>query len=334
MRVKDLVVRLAFLVLVVWSAATVNFFLPRLSGKDPVRQRMLDQLASGSQPAVDIDEMVRIYDVKFGLDKPLWRQYLTYLGDMARFDLGTSIYFYPRDVKDIIGEALPWSIGLLTVSVLFSFTVGIILGAFIGSPGCPKWMQLLALPLISLAAMPYYLLGLIMLMVFAFRLNWLPGTGGYSIGAIPNSSWAFALDVLKHSVLPALSVVLSSIGFWTLGMRGMMVTVQGEEYMTLAEAKGLKERRVFLRYAVRNAILPQATELALSMGYVVSGFVLVERVFSFPGLGTTLFAAIKGVDFPVIQGVVLTLVFALAIALLILDLILPLLDPRIRVGRE
>ena len=326
--------RLAFLALVVWSAATINFFLPRFTGQDPVRQRLLDQLASGSQPAVDMDELVRIYDSKFGLDKPLWQQYLTYLGDLARFDLGSSIYFYPRQVKDIIGDALPWSIGLLAVTTLLSFLLGIILGAVTGWARAPRWVQLLALPMMSFSAMPYYLLGLILLMVFAFRLNWLPGTGGYSIGAFPNWSWDFAVDVAKHSVLPALSVILAAVGFWTLGMRGMMVTIHGEDYITLAEAKGLKGKRIFNRYAVRNSILPMATELALSMGFIVSGFVLVERVFSFPGLGSTLFAAIEGVDFPLIQGIILTLVLALAIALLILDLVLPLLDPRIRQGEQ
>ncbi|MCY4412833.1 MAG: ABC transporter permease [Caldilineaceae bacterium] len=322
--------RIVFFLLIVLTAATVNFFLPRLSGQDPIRERMIKQVQSGSAWGKGKEKMVEVYNAKFGLDKPLWQQYLTYLGDMARFDLGHSIAFYPKTVKDILREALLWTIGLLTMTTLLSFVFGTLFGALVAWTRAPLWLRSLAPPIMTMAAIPYYLLGLIMLFVFAFELRWFPGHGGYRIGTIPNVSWRFFLEALEHSILPALSILLSSLGFWAIAMRGMMVTVEGEDYMTLAEAKGIKSSRLFLDYGLRNAILPQITSLALAMGYVFSGALLVEVVFGFPGIGTVLFNSIKGVDYPVIQGIVLTIILTLATTTLILDLTLPMLDPRIR----
>lgn len=327
---KYLLRRVGFLLLVVWTAATVNFFLPRLSGQDPIRQRLIQQVQNGAAVQAGIEKMVEEYNQKFGLDKPLWQQYLVYLGDLARFEFNQSIANYPKPVADMIGSALPWTIGLLGVSTLLAFLLGTLFGAVVAWPRAPQWMRSFAPPIMTLSAIPYYLLGLVLLFVFAFQLRWLPGNGGYPIGAIPNWSLRFTLDVLKHAILPALSIVLSSVGFWAIAMRGMMVTVEGEDYMLLAEAKGLKNRRLFWRYGLRNALLPQVTSLALAMGYVLSGAVLVEVVFGFPGIGLLLFNAIKLVDYPVIQGIVFTIILSLAAATLLLDLTLPLLDPRIR----
>jgi peptide/nickel transport system permease protein len=322
--------RVIFLVVVIWTAATVNFFLPRTTGQNPIRERIMDQISLGSSYHAGIEDLVAQYDKKFGLDKPLWRQYLTYLGDLARFDLGQSIARYPNYVVDIIAGALPWTIGLLATSTLFSVIVGTLFGAVVAWPRAPRWIRSLGPPIFTLSAIPYYLLGLVLLFIFAFRFRWLPGSGGHDIGSIPSRSWDFALEVLEHSLLPALSIVLSSIGFWAMGMRGMVVTVEGEDYMTLGEAKGLKDLRLFFSYGIRNALLPQVTSFALAMAFVLSGAVLVEVVFSYPGIGYMLFKAVQGVDYPLIQGIVMTIILALAMATLILDLTLPVLDPRIR----
>ena len=322
--------RVVFLMVVIWTAATVNFFLPRMTGQNPIRERIMDQISLGSSYHAGIEDLIAEYDKKFGLDKPLWQQYLTYLGDLARFDLGQSIARYPNFVMDIIAGALPWTIGLLATSTLFSVIVGTLFGAVVAWPRAPRWIRSLGPPIFTLSAIPYYLLGLVLLFIFAFRLKWLPGSGGHDIGSIPDRSWGFALEVLKHSILPALSIVLSSIGFWAMGMRGMVVTVEGEDYMTLGEAKGLKDLRLFFAYGMRNALLPQVTSFALAMAFVLSGAVLVEVVFSYPGIGYMLFKAVQGVDYPLIQGIVMTIILALALATLILDLTLPLLDPRIR----
>ncbi|MGE3798851.1 MAG: ABC transporter permease, partial [Thermomicrobiales bacterium] len=162
------------------------------------------------------------------------------------------------------------------------------------------------------------------------HLKWLPLFGGYTPGSFPGWNLAFAEDVLRHSILPALAIVLSSMGFWALGMRGMMVTAEGEDYMVFAEASGLKNRTLFFSYAMRNAMLPQTTALGLSLGQLLTGALLVEVIFSYPGIGGLLYFSIRNFDYFVIQGVILLVVLSMAFATLILDLIYPILDPRIR----
>jgi peptide/nickel transport system permease protein len=229
----------------------------------------------------------------------------------------------------MILNALPWTIILVGVATLITFAVGTVLGAFMAWPRVPGVVRVLGPPLLTLSAIPYYLLGLILIYLFAFVTKAFPLGGGYSVGLTQNWSLAFLLDALRHAILPALSIVLADMGGWALGMRGMMVTVQGEDFMTLAEAKGLNPNRVFLRYGVRNAILPQITSLALSLGRVVSGAVLVEVVFAYPGVGNLLYRAIRTFDYFAIYGVVFMVIVAIGLATLILDLLLPVLDPRI-----
>jgi peptide/nickel transport system permease protein len=211
-----------------------------------------------------------------------------------------------------------------------SFIIGSIFGALVAWSRAPDWVRTLAPPVFALSAIPYYLLGLFLLYVFAFELGWFPGFGGYRRGTIPVRDFKFALEVLHHSILPAFSIMLSSVGFWAIGMRGMMIMVEGRDYMTMAEAKGLRSRTILLRYGLRNALLPQITSFALALGFVVSGAILVEVVFAYPGIGFLLFTSIRQVDYPVIQGIVLTLILSLATTTLIVDIVLPFLDPRIR----
>ena len=182
---------------------------------------------------------------------------------------------------------------------------------------------------LTLSAIPYYLLGLVLVYFFSFSLKWFPLGGGYTLGTIPTLSWSFITDAVHHSILPALSIVLASLGTWAIGMRGMMISGLGEDYINFAEAKGLRERQVFFQYALRNTLLPQTTALALSMGFVVSGAVLVEVVFGYPGVGTVLYRAIQTFDYFVIYGVVFILILSIGLATLAIDLLYPLLDPRI-----
>jgi peptide/nickel transport system permease protein len=277
--------------------------------------------------------MKREYDKKFGLDKPLWRQYLTYLGNTARLDFNYSISNYPRTVRDMIAEALPWTMGLLGMTTLLSFAIGTLLGALLAWPGAPPWMRLLMPPLWALHAIPFFLLGLILMYLLAFHAQVFPIFGGYTAGAMPALTWSFIGDVLWHAALPALSIVLVATGGWALGMRGMMVTTMGEDYVTFAEAKGLRARTIFRRYCVRNAILPQTTALALALGQILSGAVLVEVIFGYPGIGALLFQAIRENDHFLIQGIVFTVIVALGFATFVLDVIYPWLDPRISYQR-
>src|SRR5215467_3075689 len=266
--------RFGVFLLIVWLAATLNFFLPRLSGQDPVRAKLLQQAALGGYVQGGIEEMTREYERRFGLDRPLWRQYLTYLRDVSRFDFNYSIANYPRTVNELIADAVPWTVGLLGTTTLLSFGIGTLLGALLAWPRAPRWMRWLMPPLWALHAIPFFLLGLILTYLLAFRIPVLPMFGGYSAGAFPALTAAFAADVLRHAVLPALSIVLVATGGWALSMRGMMVTTQGEDYVTFAEAKGLRSLTIFLRYCVRNALLPQTTALALALGNILSGAVL------------------------------------------------------------
>ena len=229
----------------------------------------------------------------------------------------------------MIAEALPWTVALLGTTTVVSFALGTFLGALLGWPRAPRWMRWLMPPLWALHAIPFFLLGLILIYLFAFRFPVLPMFGGYSAGAFPAFTGPFVLDLLRHAILPALSIVLVATGGWALSMRGMMVTTQGEDYVIFAEAKGLRSLTIFLRYCVRNALLPQATGLALALGQIVSGAVLVEVIFGYPGIGTVLFQAIRENDHFLIQGIVFTVIIALGLATLILDAIYPLLDPRI-----
>lgn len=321
--------RVGMFLLVVWLAATVNFFLPRLGGGDPVRQKMMQTAALGGNVQGGMDEVVAEYNHKFGLDTPLWKQYVNYLWDLLHFDFNYSIINYPARVTDIIRHALPWTMGLLLTTTFLSWVIGAILGAFMGWPRSPKFLEFVMPPLLSLNAVPFFLLGLILIYLFAFRFPWFPTTGGFYAGTFPDWSFDFAWNVLKHSILPALSIILVSIGGWALTMRSIIITTTGEDYITFADAKGLKDRTVFMRYAVRNALLPQATALALVLGQIIAGTVLVEVIFSYPGIGTTLFNAIRGSDYTLIQGIVFFLILSIALATLLLDLLYPFIDPRI-----
>lgn len=330
MRARWILRRFGLFVLVVWGAATINFIIPRLSPSDPIRSRLSAMAVQSGFVQTGIEDMVKAYQEKFGLDQPMWLQYLRYLRDMLTFNFGYSLSLYPAKVLDLILNALPWTIGLLTVATILAFGIGTIVGALMAWPGVPRLFKLSAGALLTLSAIPYYLLGLILLYILAFSLKLLPLYGGFPAGTVPGFDLPFIAEVLKHSILPALSIVLAEMGFWALGMRSMMVTTEGEDYMTFAEARGLRKSKIFGGYALRNAMLPQYTALALSLGRIVSGSVLVEVIFGYPGIGSLLYTAIKGSDYFIIYGVVFIVILTLGVATLLLDILYPLLDPRIK----
>jgi peptide/nickel transport system permease protein len=325
--------RIGVFFLVVILAVSINFLIPRLRSTNPVEARMNEFAQQGGGNAANIKQLIAIYNEKFGLDKPLWEQYLNYWRDVARFDLGTSIAFYPGSVRDEILRAAPWTIGLLAVSTILAFAIGTILGALLAWPTTTRMVGVFVPVLMTLSAIPYYLLGLVLIYLLALVWPVLPTAGAYSTGARLALNWPLVLDIGKHAILPALSIILAGIGFWGLGMRAMMVTIVGEDFMTMAHAKGLQSRTIFFRYSLRNALLPQITALALSLAGIMSGAILVEVVFAYPGIGFLLFRAISGNDYFVIQGVTLFVILSVGLALLILDLMYPLLDPRIQTQR-
>jgi peptide/nickel transport system permease protein len=216
---------------------------------------------------------------------------------------------------------------------VIAFSLGTVLGGLLAWPRAPHAIHYLLPPLFMFSVVPYYLFGLILVYILAFQFRIFPMSGSSQYGAAPTLSPAFVMDVVYHSILPSLSIVLASLGFWALGMRAMMVGIAGEDYMLFADAKGLKNKRIFLGYAMRNALLPQTTTLALSLGTILSGALLVEVVFNYAGMGAVLFRAVSAFDYFTIYGVVFFIIVGVAFTTLILDLVYPLLDPRIRYSK-
>lgn len=320
--------RLGIMLLVVFLAVSINFALPRMMPGDPIQAQLSQLLASGGGSG-DISAMVEAYQQRFGLDQPIWNQYLAYWQSLFRLDLGFSLTNYPERVDAAIANSLPWTLGLLGVATAVSFTVGTLLGGIMGWPRTPRWIKNFGSGVVLLSSVPYFLIGMILLYLFAIVFRWFPAGGGMPFGLNAGFNLETLRGILWHGTLPALSIIIAEIGAWAIGMRGMLVSVLGEDYITLAEAKGNKPRRILNRYGMRNALLPQLTKLAMTLGHIVSGAILVEVIFSYPGVGFRLYQAIQSKDYFVIQGIVLLLSVSIAIAMFILDLIYPLIDPRI-----
>jgi peptide/nickel transport system permease protein len=331
MSINRVIQRLLFLVLVIWAASTITFFVPRLSPKNPVRERFNQLAMSGGFNPVDLEVIIASYNTKFGLDKPLLEQYWDYISSVARLDLGVSANKYPRTVMQLILDSLPWSIALLFVCTIMSFIIGNLLGAVAAWPRSPNWLRMIATPFVMLMGVPPVIMGVLLLFFVAFRLKFLPLGNAYSTGMIPDwSSPAFLFDVFKHQILPGLALILGTVGGWVLSMRGMGVTIQGEDYVLFAEHKGLSGFVIFKDYYLRNALLPQVTGLALALSTMVVSAIVVESQFGLPGLGRVLQQAIQSNDFLVIYGVVLFITIAVASLMVLVELFYPLLDPRIR----
>lgn len=322
--------RLGFLALVIWAASTIVFFVPRLSPRNAIRERFGELARSGGFSPGDLEKLIANMNTQFGLDRPLLDQYWTYLGNILRLDFGYSLNRYPSTVTDIIGQALPWTFGLLLVTTILSFVIGNLLGAISAWPRAPRWVRNVATPFVLLTGVPPVIMGVLLLFFIGFRLKLLPLGGAYSVGIVPTFTWEFAVDMLRHQLLPALALILGSVGGWVLSMRGMGITIQGEDYVNFAEHKGLTGGRIFRDYYLRNTLLPQVTGLALALGTVVTSAIIVEGLFGLPGLGTVLNNAIRSNDFPTIYGIVLFITIAIAVLMAVLEFIYPLLDPRVR----
>lgn len=325
-----LVRRILFLFVVIWTASTITFFVPRISERNPIRERFAELARTGGFSPADLEVIIDSFSKQFGLDKPLYVQYFDYMWSVLRLDFGYSLSSYPATVTQLIMQALPWTIGLLLVTTLISFVIGNLFGAIAAWPRAPRWSRNFALPFVLFMGVPPVLMGVLLIFFVGFQLQFLPLGGAYSIGIVPEWSWAFALDMLKHQVLPALALVLGTVGMWVLTMRGMGITIQGEDYVIFAEHKGLTGYRIFRDYYLRNALLPQVTGLALALGTVITSAIIVEAIFSLPGVGLLLINAIRANDFPVIYGIVLFITISVAVLMTLLEFIYPLLDPRIK----
>lgn len=320
--------RIGMFFLVIFVAASFNFLIPRLAPGNPIGA-ITSRMSNASAGIENGQAMFEAYRKRFGLDDPLYIQYFKYMGNTLRLDFGESLSAYPAEVWDIVGPAIGWSMGLIGVSVILTFILGVVIGALMAWKGTPEIVKSL-LPITMIGGvLPYYLLAMLLLYLFAFTNRLLPMGGAVDSSILKGFNWPYIQSIVSHAILPAASIILTSIGGWALTMRSLMVNTIGEDYMLLAEAKGLRKARILWWYAVRNAIPPQLTHLAIALGYVVSGAILVEIVFSYPGLGYQLYMSIVNSDYTVIQGITLILALSVGLAVLIIDLIYPRLDPRV-----
>jgi peptide/nickel transport system permease protein len=320
--------RLGMYVLTVWLGSTIIFIIPRMVPGDPVAA-MIGRMSQASGRVSNSAEIINSWRARFGLDAPMPLQYVNFLKNSVTFDLGYSLSQFPTTVSGMVGQALPWTIGLLTMATVISFILGNLIGALLAWGPTPKWLRRLLPVSLTFTSIPFFMLAILLIYVFGFTLKWLPTSGGYGRDLSTSLNWPFVLSIAQHAVLPAFAIVIASMGYWALGMRGMMITNAGEDYIILARAKGLSASRLFLRYAVRNAVLPQVTALALTLGSIVGGAVLVEYLFAYPGMGYLLYQGIVTNDYTLIQGIVFILILTTATTVLIIDLLYPLIDPRI-----
>jgi len=318
--------RLGFFAVTLWAAMTVNFFLPRLMPGDPaiaMLARFHGRLSGQALHAME---------VAFGADtgQSLVAQYFSYLGNSFRGDFGRSLTFFPETVSQVVLQALPWTLGLVGVTTIIAFVLGTLIG-MVAAWNRGGWFDSILPPVfILLSAFPYFWIAMVCILVFSITLNWLPLGFGYTGGTDVMFTWSFISDVLVHAVLPGVTIVITSIGGWILTMRNNMIMTLAEDYVRMARAKGLSPQRIMLDYAGRNAILPNLSGFGMSLGFVVSGAILVEYVFSYPGVGYMMLQAVLNEDYPLMQALFLFITVAVLVAILLVDVATVLLDPRTR----
>jgi peptide/nickel transport system permease protein len=318
--------RLGFFVLTLWAAVTLNFLIPRLMPGSPA-VAMMARYHGRINP-----QALHALQIAFGVKthESLLGSYFTYLGNVLRGRFGVSLTFFPDPVTHDVLQALPWTLALVGVTTVLAF----VLGTLIGLVGAWRRGGLMdsALPPIFVitSAFPYFWLAILSIWLFSLKLGWLPQSGGYDITDNVAWTWGFAGDAFKHAVLPAMTILVTAIGGWILTMRNNTISVLAEDYVRMARAKGLSPWRVMWTYAGRNAILPNLTGFAMSLGFVVAGAILVEYVFNYPGVGWMFLQSVENQDFALMQGLFLLIVVAVLTAILVADVATVFLDPRTR----
>lgn len=327
---RHLLRRICFYLVALWASVTLNFLIPHLSPGNPaqaVMARMRGKVSPQAQHALEIALGVN--------HDPLWQQYGQYINNLLHGNLGISSLYLPTPVSEVIAQDLPWTLVLVGVALVISFVLGSVLGIIV------VWrrgslMDVILSPFFTfLSAIPYFWLALVLLYFLGEQLGWFPIHGGYDADST-EIGWNldFILSAAQYAILPALTIIIGSLAGWMLGMRNAMITTLSEDYVLMAEAKGLSPWRVMFSYAARNAILPNITAFALSLGFVVSGSLLTEIVFSYPGIGFAILQAIDSLDYALLQGIFLVITLAVLGANFLADLIYVLLDPRVRLERS
>jgi peptide/nickel transport system permease protein len=322
--------RVIVYVITLFISFSVVFLFLRLIPGDPITRfvRMLEQRYSYSMEMLDVVEK---WKAKLGLEGDIFTQYSRYIQNVfLRLDFGPSFLAFPTPVQDLILTRLPWTIALLGLATLISWTIGTLAGTLLGWKRGTKVDSVLFTVALCMSQVPYYIAATLLVLLLAYIFPVFPSRYAFSPGVQIKFSLEFISSVLYHSFLPALSMVLTSAFGWLISARFLTITILGEDYLLFAQAKGLKATRVLNRYILRNTLLPQATGLAMSLGFIVNGAYLVEWIFSYPGIGGLLQYAILLVDYNTIQGIILMSIFTVLTANLIMDLVYPLIDPRIK----
>lgn len=317
--------RLGFYLIAFWVSVTLNFLLPRFMPGDPV-SRMFARTQDRMQPE-QIDALRKLLGVD---DRPIWEQYVGYLHNMVTGQMGVSISRFPTPVTEVIASQVGWTLLLGGTALVIAAVVGNLLGILAAWRRGGAIDSALPPFLIFIGSFPYFWLAMGALYLFGVTLGWFPIRHAFSDTIEPSFSWEFMSDVGMHLVLPALTIVLVSVGGWMLGMRNTMIATNAEDYITMAEAKGLRPGRIMFRYAARNAMLPSVTSFGMSLGFVVGGALLTEVVFAYPGVGYQLLNAVQGLDYPLMQGLFLTITAAVLLANFLVDILYVRLDPRVR----
>ncbi len=324
--------RVGFYLIALWAAITFNFIIPRLMPGDPA-EAYIAKLQTQQVTRAQI-EAIR---AEFGVNPqvPIWKQYFDYLNGLAHGNLGIATSQFPSQVIDILRQSLPWTIGLVGVSLFLSFLIGTLVG-MLTAWRRGSWYDTVVPPLLTfLSAVPYFWMALGLIYVFGVNQNWFPTDSGYDVfNVTPGWSMDFIGSVAQHALLPVITLVIGTLAGWVLTMRNTMVTTLSEDYVLMAQAKGLSERRVMFQYAARNAILPSVTSFSISLGLVVSGSLLTEIVFNYPGIGFALYKGVQGNDYALVEGCFLVIALAVLIANFLSDLVYSFLDPRVRQGRN
>jgi peptide/nickel transport system permease protein len=319
--------RLGFFLFTLWAALTLNFLLPRLMPGNPALA-MLSKFHGQVNPGT-----IKALNVLFGVntDQGLVSQYIIYLHHVVTGNFGTSLDFYPASVSSVISGAIWWTVGLVGITTILAFALGTGLGMVSAWRRGGRLDSVMPPVFVITSAIPYFWVGMVLVLIFGLTLHWLPTQGGYFVSTdTPSFTPAFFGDVLSHAVLPAAALLITTIGTWILTMRNTMITTLAEDYVRMARAKGLPARRIMVHYAARNAILPNLTGFAMSLGFVVGGAILIEYVFNYPGVGYMLLQAVQGEDFPLMQALFLLITLAVLVAILLADIATALLDPRTR----
>jgi peptide/nickel transport system permease protein len=318
--------RLGFFVLTLWAALTLNFFLPRLMPGNPALA------AIGNHRGALSPDALKVMEAQFGVGhQNIVSQYFSYLGNVATFRFGSSLTTQPgNSVGRIVLDAVPWTLGLVGLTTVLAFILGTGIG-IVGAWRRGGRLDSIMPPIfVIMTVIPYFWIGLILILIFGVKLRWLPYFFTYDITQTPGFNLAFIANVLKHAILPALTLLITTIGTWILTMRNTMITTLAEDYVRMARAKGLPGRRIMLDYAARNAILPNLTGFAMSLGFVVGGAILIEEVFNYQGVGYMLLQAVNNTDYPLEQALFLLITVAVLVAILFSDIATAVLDPRTR----